>query len=372
MSEPGTGGAGVDGGKDPERRAEEVKRLAIEAGFDLCRIAPADPAAHADVFRDWVAGEKYGDMQWMARNPERRIDPRQVVDGARSVVVLALNYHPGDEPPRPARPGAVGRIARYAWNDDYHDLVLPRLRVLDRALAGMGGVQRHYVDTGPVLERDHASRAGLGWNGKSTVQIHRKLGTWFFLAELITTLELAVDEPENDHCGKCTRCIDACPTGAITAPHRLDARLCISYLTIEHKGSIPVELRPLMGDRIYGCDECLEVCPWNRFATISREAAFQAREPVFARRLRDWLDIDDETFRTLFRKSPIKRTKRVRFLRNVCVALGNVGDTGDLPALEKAAASGEPLIAEHAAWAIEEIQRRLGRAGRESVEPLEG
>jgi len=215
------------------------------------------------------------------------------------------------------------------------------------------------VDTGPVLERDFASDAGLGWNGKSTVQIHRHLGTWFFLAELLTTLDLAPDAPFGDHCGKCTACITACPTHAITAPRRLDARRCISYLTIEHHGAIPLEFREAMGDRIYGCDDCLDACPWNRFAAESREITFHAREAVFKNRLRDFLDLDDDGFRALFAKSPIKRIKRARFLRNVCVALGNTGTDADLPSLARAALDPDPLIFEHARWAVERIQERL-------------
>jgi epoxyqueuosine reductase len=190
------------------------------------------------------------------------------------------------------------------------------------------------------------------------MQIHRRLGTWFFLAEILTTLELPPDAPERDFCGKCTRCIDACPTQAITGPRTMDARRCVSYLTIEHKGSIPMEFRRAIGGRVYGCDDCLDACPWNRFAQISREAAFQARENVFTKELRDFLALDDDAFRALFAKSPIKRVKRPAFLRNVCVALGNIGNEADLSALDAAAADPHPLIAEHAAWAAAEIRAR--------------
>jgi epoxyqueuosine reductase len=209
-----------------------------------------------------------------------------------------------------------------------------------------------------VLERDFGALSGAGWHGKSTMLIHPKLGTWFFLAEILTTLELPADDPLPDRCGSCTRCLAACPTGALIDAHKLDARRCISYLTIELKGSIPLEMRPLIGDRIYGCDDCLEACPWNRFATESREIAFAAR-PFLDMSLRDLLRLDEDGFRALFRKSPIKRIKRRGFLRNVCVALGNVGTLADLPALEAAAADPEPLIAEHAHWAICQIKARL-------------
>lgn len=327
----------------------EAQRL----GFAECRIAPALPAAHREVFEQWVAEGKYGDMQWLARNVERRTDPQLVVPEARSVIVLAMNYFQGDAPRE-----TNYRIARYAWNDDYHDMIEARLWSLDALLKSHGGTQRHYVDTGPVLERDFASESGLGWNGKSTMQIHRGLGTWFFLATIITTLDLGADTPAKDLCGKCTRCIDACPTNAITAPHRMDARRCVSYLTIEHKGSIPLELRPLIGDRIYGCDDCLTACPWNKFAQVSHEATFAARESVFTMKLRDFLALTDEQFRDLFRKSPIKRIKRPAFLRNVCVALGNTGTRADLPALEIAANDPHELIAEHARWAVNQIVSR--------------
>jgi epoxyqueuosine reductase len=260
--------------------------------------------------------------------------------------------------PAPQPPQTPYRIARYAWNNDYHDLIEAKLRLLADFLTAHGGTQRPYVDTGPVLERDFASESGLGWGGKSTMQIHRHLGTWFFLADILTTLELPPDAPATDHCGKCTRCITACPTQAITAPRRMDARRCISYLTIESKGPIPLEFRHAIGDRIYGCDSCLDACPWNRHAQASHEATFQARATIFAHTLRDFLTLTDDTFRALFAKSPIKRIKRPAFLRNVCVALGNTGTPEDLPALEKAAADENALIAEHAQWAITEIQAR--------------
>lgn len=329
---------------------------ALELGFADCRIAPARPAAHREIYEQWVAEGKYGDMAWMAKNMDRRTDPCVVQPGAKTVIVLAMNYYQGKAPESAA--GGY-RIARYAWNEDYHDLIGKKLKELDAFLIHHGGIQRYYVDTGPVLERDFASEAGLGWGGKSTMQIHKQYGTWFFLAELISTLDLAIDTPARDLCGKCTRCIDACPTQAITAPRRMDARRCVSYLTIESKGVIPLEFRRAIGDRIYGCDDCLSACPWNKFAQISHEATFQAREPVFNKKLRDFLELDDDGFRALFAKSPIKRIKRPAFLRNVCVGLGNVGTEEDLPALEKAAQDEHPLISEHALWAIQEIRARL-------------
>jgi len=336
---------------------DQVKSWAAELGFDACRIARAHEATHADRFRDWLATGQHGSMAWLERTPERRCDPRQVLPGCQAIICLALNYFPGDSPPPGTHPGGY-RIARYAWNDDYHDLIDKRLREFRLKLQSLGGTHKPYVDTGPVLERDFASDAGLGWNGKSTLQIHPRLGTWFFLAEILTTLDLTPDAPFGDHCGKCTRCLTACPTQAITAPHQLDARRCISYLTIEHHGPIPLELREAIGDRIYGCDACLEACPWNRFAQQARELTFHARPAIFENRLRDFLGLDDTAFRALFAQSPIKRLKRPRFLRNVCVALGNTGNPDDLPALARAAADPDPLVSEHALWAIQKIRSR--------------
>ena len=323
---------------------------ALALGFDECRIAPAGIPPHADAFREWLAGGNHGDMAWLERNADRRTNPALVLEDVKSVIVLAMNYW--------QRGDAAPAIARYAWGDDYHDIMEPKLWKLDAWLQTHGGKQRQYVDTGPVLERDFAALSGMGWHGKSTMLIHPKLGTFFFLAAIFTTLELPVDEPASDHCGKCTRCITACPTGAIVAPQKVDARLCISYLTIENKGPIPVELRPLIGHRIYGCDACLDACPWNRFARESREVGFAAREFI-GMPLRDFLALDDDAFRTLFRKSPIKRIKRARFLRNVCVALGNSGTADDLPALDRAAAEPDALIAEHAAWGAARIRERV-------------
>ncbi|MGI8435756.1 MAG: tRNA epoxyqueuosine(34) reductase QueG [Chthoniobacterales bacterium] len=337
-----------------ERLKAELQERAAALGFDACRIAPALPPPHREQFEDWLADGAAGEMEWMARSAEKRGDPEKVLPGARSVVVLALSYWQGGEAERTGG----GRIARYAWGDDYHDVMLARLRELDDFLQTRGGQQKCYVDTGPILERDFAAEAGVGWHGKSTMLLDRQLGTWFFLGVILTTLTLAPDSAQTPRCGACKRCITACPTGAITAPHRLDARRCISYLTIELKGSIPIEFRPLIGDRIYGCDDCLDACPWNRFARSSREVAFAARPAVADTPLRDFLSLDDEQFRALFRGSPIKRIKRRGFLRNVCVALGNIGTAADLAALQRAATDPEPLIAAHARWAIERIDAR--------------
>jgi len=336
---------------------QAIIQRARELGFDECRFTRANVPAHAQAFREWIEAGKAGEMAWLERNADRRTDPQLVLPGAKTIVVLGMSYWQG-EAPTADNPAATGRVARYAWGDDYHDLIEKKLREFEALFIAHGGVQKRYVDTGPMLERDHAATAGLGWQGKSTMLISRQLGTWFFLAEILTTLEIEPDEPAHDHCGNCTRCITACPTGAITAPHQLDARRCVSYLTIENPGPIPEEYRQQIGDRIYGCDDCLAVCPWNRFAKVSHESTFAAREFVHGFALRDFLALDDEQFRTLFRKSPIKRIKRPRFLRNVCVALGNVGQPDDLPALRRAAEDPHPLIADHARWAITQILSR--------------
>jgi epoxyqueuosine reductase len=362
----------IDDVGSPISRAElkpQLVAFARELGFDSCRVTACAPPAHADEFRDWLKKGAAGEMSYMERGEEKRCDPQKVLPGARSIVVLALNYFQGAAPK--AFGAATGRIARYAWGDDYHDVIAAKLDKIDNFLREFGGEQKCYVDTGPVLERDYASQAGVGWHGKSTMLIDERLGTWFFLAEILTTLELPPDEPARDRCGTCKRCITACPTGAITAPHRLDARRCISYLTIELKSSIPLEFRPLIGDRIFGCDDCLDACPWNRFAQVSRESAFSARRSTIAFALRDYLKLSDAEFRNLFQNSPIKRIKRGGFLRNVCVALGNFGTSDDLPALQRAAAGSEPLIAEHAVWALEQILRResIARGERTRTTP---
>ena len=350
-----------------DRLKQDLIAFARQLGFDRCRIARCESPRHAEEFGEWIEQGAAGEMHYMARGAGKRANPQQVLPGARSVVSLALNYWQGEESEKKRRTSnakhrisnvKTGRIARYAWGDDYHDVIEAKLKKLDEFLQQLGGAQKCYVDTGPVLERDFAAEAGIGWHGKSTMLIDRKLGTWFFLAEVLTTLDLTPDEAQPDRCGTCHRCIAACPTGAITSPHRLDARRCISYLTIELKSAIPLEFRSLIGDRIFGCDECLDACPWNRFAETSRETAFQARPATVGMSLSDYLALNDEEFRALFRDSPIKRIKRRGFLRNVCVALGNVGDVNDLPALQKAAADPEPLIAEHARWAIEQIELR--------------
>lgn len=334
----------------PEQLKTNIQFIAKQIGFDDCRFSVATTSPHSARFYEWLAEGTAGDMKWLERDPQRRVDPREILPGAATVISLALNYNPGKHPQNDYR------IAKYSFNQDYHDIVDDMLKDLNEALIEMGGQQRYYVDTGPILERDFATASGLGWNGKSTVQIHPKLGTWFFLCELITTLAIPSDKIHHDRCGKCTSCIQACPTNAITAPRKMDARKCISYLTIEHHGSIPEELRPLMGDRIYGCDDCLSACPWNKFASLARETKFHAKQEIFKYSLRDFLSFNEAQFRHVFAKSPIKRIKLNKFLRNVCVAIGNTGNANDITILEETSRRHDPLVKEHAQWAIRQIK----------------
>ena len=329
-----------------------IRQHAHELGFDACQFTTADAPARADYFERWLAAGRHGEMGYLQRNAFKRVDPQQVLPGAKSIICLAVSYG-----------GEAGQIARYARYTDYHDVIAERIKALTEHVNRVGGRARSlwYVDTGPFLERELAQRAGLGFVGKHTNLISRRLGNWFFLSEIITTVELEPDTPEPNRCGTCTRCIDACPTEAITAPFQLDARRCISYLTIELKGSIPEELRPAIGQRIYGCDDCLAACPWNRFAAEANMMRPHAREDLAAPDLIELLDLTDDAFKQRFAGTPILRTKRRGLLRNVCVALGNVGDERSLAALERAANDPEPLIREHALWAIQRISERVGK-----------
>lgn len=329
----------------------------MELGFDICRFTEAKPPDHAREFGTWLAEGRHGAMGYLAHNAHKRIDPQKVLAGAKTVLVVAASYSFETKTSVIER----GQIARYAQYADYHDVMGERLKHLSAFVdqtGGAGSKSLWYVDTGPLLERDLAQRAGIGFIGKHTNVISRELGNWFFLGEIISTAEIAPDASERNRCGTCERCIHACPTNAITAPFQLDARRCISYLTIELKGSIPLELRPLIGNRIYGCDDCLAVCPWNRFAKAGSLMAPHRRRDLEQPDLIELLGLDDAGFKKRFAGTPMLRTKRRGLLRNVCVALGNVADASALPPLQKAAADPEALIAEHARWAIDQIQKR--------------
>jgi epoxyqueuosine reductase len=353
-----------------------IRQRARELGFDDCRFTSAAAPEHRVHLDRWLATGQHGEMAWIARNAHKRADPQQVLAGVRTVICLAVSYAEEEVTSNQCSvssggpeasalntehwPLNTGVVARYARFPDYHDLLAEPLRQLTAFVDQLGGGTRSlwYVDTGPVLERDLAQRAGLGFAGKHTNLISRRLGNWFFLAEILTPLELEPDAPEKNRCGSCTRCITACPTQAITAPFQLDARRCISYLTIELKGAIPVELRPAIGNRIYGCDDCLAACPWNRFAQAGSLMRGHARADLAQPDLLELLALDDAAFKRRFAGTPMLRTKRRGLLRNVCVALGNVGDASALPALRQAATDPEPLIAEHAQWAIRQVEQR--------------
>jgi epoxyqueuosine reductase len=348
------GAAYVDGDATVVTLEEQIKSKALALGFDLVGIAPAGPAAGFAFFERWLAGGRHGEMGYLAHNPERRSDPRHLLPGAKSIVAVASNYHAAGPAPRPGQ----GRVARYALGDDYHEVMGGKLAALVEAIRKLrpGAQAKVCVDTAPVLEREMAQRAGLGWIGKNTMLLHRQFGQWLFLGEILLDVPLRPDAPETrDRCGRCVRCIAACPTRALVAPRELDARRCISYLTIELKGAIPPELRPLIGNRVFGCDDCLEVCPWNRFARQAREPGFSPRADLTTPELLGLLELTEENFQRRFARSPILRAKRRGLLRNVCVALGNARDPRAVPALRRALEDAEPLVREHAAWALERM-----------------
>ncbi|MEO6062789.1 MAG: tRNA epoxyqueuosine(34) reductase QueG [Thermoflexales bacterium] len=341
--------------------ASGLRKSALEHGFDLIGIAPAGPTPGAARFWAWLAAGYAGEMGYLAREPERRADPRLAFEGARWLLLAGVSYDSLAVPIATLTDPARGRIARYAWGDDYHDVLTPRLRELGESI---GGRSRAYVDTGPVLERAWAERAGLGFIGKNTCLIHRTRGSYFFLGAILIADEISQDEvPEPGPrkalagCGACRRCLDACPTQAFPAPGVLDARRCISYLTIELKGAIPVELRPRMGNWIFGCDVCQDVCPYVR--RYSAATPLREFHPIdadrAAPRLLDALAWDREAFNQRFRGSALKRAKWRGVMRNVCVAAGNWGDPNCLPLLERHARGDDALVAEHAAWAIARI-----------------
>jgi len=356
---------------------ERIKSRATDLGFDLIGVAPAGHAMRADAYAQWTEAGLAGEMAYMTRDPRRRQDVRHFMPEARSVVVVGLSHYTFDLPDEIKRDPSRGLIARYAWGLDYHDVMTPRLRELlafIRAEARREIQAKVYVDTGPVLERDFAEQAGLGFTGKNTCLIHPRTGSWLFLGEIILDLELDYDAPVTSiGCGSCTRCLIACPTDAFVAPYVLDARRCISYLTIELKGNIPRELRPLLGNRIFGCDDCQDVCPWpRRFARQTTEQAFY---PVdidrAAPRLLELIALTPEQFRMRFKGTPIMRARRKGLLRNVAVGLGNWGDEAAVPALSNALNDGEPLVRANAAWALGQIDIPAARNALEARRQIE-
>ena len=341
---------------------ERVTALALALGFDLAGVARAEPGRHAAFLRDWLARGYGGEMAYLARNVERREDPRRVLPGARSVIAVALVYDPGA---RPEPSGSSIRVARYAGGDDYHDVLIDRVRALEAALSPLARKPvrtRGYVDTGPVLERACAADAGLGWIGKNTCLIHPRLGSYLFLGVVLTDLALAPGAPEPDHCGSCRACLDACPTGAFPEPYVLDATRCLSYTTIELRGAIPEDLRAGQGDWGFGCDVCQEVCPWNQRGRrgvpadpLGLRARLAPREEWRAPSLAWALELSEQTWREAARGTALRRTGYRGLLRNALIAAGNSRDASLAPLVRRHLEGGDPVLAEHARWALERL-----------------
>jgi epoxyqueuosine reductase len=338
--------------QDPEQLRTAIAEKARAVGIDRIGFSPARIPESSSRLEEWLARDYHGEMAWMSRSFERRADASRSLPGALSLVCCAVNYYQGP----PAEPSlARGVVSSYARGTDYHEIVGRKLRELAEFIEAEAGVAtKVYVDTGPVLEKAYAVAAGLGWIGKHSNLLSRNGSSWFFLGEILLPLDLgsAPGDPVPDHCGSCTRCIAACPTGAIVEPYVVDSRLCISYLTIELRGRIPRALRPLISNRIYGCDDCQDVCPWNRFAVKSEESAFFPREPLASMDLVAMLGMSRDDFLDATRTSAIRRARYPGFLRNVAVALGNARDPGSVPALSRALYHDEPLVRGHAAWAL--------------------
>lgn len=345
---------------------EEARRL----GFDDVRVGRAKFEPHvSEEFDAFVAGGYHGDMAWMADTAERRRTPEALWADVRSVISLSVNYGPADDPMALLTRKDRGAVSVYARGKDYHDVIKKRLKALARWLVEQSSDAdvKVFVDTAPVLEKPLAESAGLGWQGKHTNLVSREFGSWTFLGEIFTTLDLPPDAPENDHCGSCRSCLDICPTNAFLDAHRLDARRCISYLTIEHKGHIPSDLRPLMGNRIYGCDDCLAVCPWNKFAQVADVSVLNPRLELQAPRLADLVQLDDASFRTVFAGSPVKRIGRDRFVRNVLIAIGNSDDISLASYAEPLCQDPSPLVRAMAVWALGQLSTSRAVRRREDV-----
>ncbi len=351
-----------------------IRQKAVELGFDAVGFAPVGLAGEVrENLAAFLDGGLHGEMDWLAAKADRRREPSALWPEARSVIALAMAYTP--EPGAFEgldRPGA-GHISVYARGRDYHDVVKKRLKALGRWICDeFPGDVKVFVDTAPVMEKPVAREAGLGWQGKHTNLVSRAHGSWLFLGEVFTTLDLPADKPENDHCGTCRACLDACPTNAFPQPYRIDARRCISYLTIEHKGPIDRELRSLIGNRIYGCDDCLAACPWNRFARAAPVAELRARPELSSGGLVALSELDDGAFRKLFAQTAVKRVGRDRFVRNVLIALGNVGGDGAVEAVKARLEDASPLIRGAAVWAYAQLaSREAFRAARERLAPQE-
>ena len=343
--------------------SDRLKAEAARTGFAACGIAPADAAPLAGArLRAWLDEGAHGEMIWMESRAEQRASPAALWPEVRSVIALGLSYAPAEDPLRLEAKPSIGRVSVYAQGGDYHDVVKRKLKELARWLVAEAACEvKVFVDTAPVMEKPLAEAAGLGWQGKHTNLVSREHGSWLFLSAIFTTLELVPDQPGTGRCGRCNACLAACPTNAFPAPFRLDARRCISYLTIEHKGPVPEALRPALGNRIYGCDDCLAVCPWNKFAqTAAANLAFAPRAELAAPELTDLLALDDAGFRQLFAGSPIKRIGRARFVRNCLYAAGNSGDPALRPAVTPLLEDADPVVRDAAAWALQQLAAPVG------------
>jgi epoxyqueuosine reductase len=329
-------------------------------GFDCIGVTAPDRIARArQHFLEFVGSGAYGEMEWLAANPERRANPRALWPDVRSVIMLGVNYGPDQDPLALLEQHSRGAISVYAKGDDYHDVIKKNLKGLARWLVAAAPCEvKVFVDTAAVLEKPLAQAAGLGWQGKHTNLVSRRFGSWLFLGAIFTTLELPFDAAETDHCGSCRACLEICPTAAFPAPYKLDARRCISYLTIEHKGPIPPEFRKAIGNRIYGCDDCLAACPWNKFAQAGRETRLAARDELRAPALADLARLDDAAFRRRFSKSPVKRIGRDRFIRNVLIAIGNSADRDLADIAKELLADASPLVRGAAVWAVSQLLAR--------------
>lgn len=337
-----------------ETIADDIKALALRAGFHAVGITtPKSVLPAGERFRDFVAAGYHGQMTWMEGKADRRADPSVLWPDVKSVIMLGMNYGPADNPLALLDERDRASISVYARNKDYHDIVKKALKRVARAMVAQWPSEvKVFVDTAPVLEKPLAGAAGLGWQGKHTNLVSRGYGSWLFLGAIYTTLDLPIDSAEPDHCGRCQNCLDICPTNAFVAPYKLDARRCISYLTIEYNGLIPLEFRQAMGNRIYGCDDCLAVCPWNKFASVTDEAGYWARPELTAPFLADLAQLDDPEFRQVFSGSPIKRIGRGRFIRNLLIAMGNSGNKALLPQIEGLLQDDLPVIRGSAIWAL--------------------
>ena len=336
---------------------------ALELGFDAVRVTTPDAIEPAAMhLANFLRDGRHGDMAWMATHEARRADPRALWEPVASIVMLGLSYAPGTDPMLALEDKSRGAISVYAQRRDYHDILKSKLKQLARVLTGDGAEARVFVDTAPLMEKPLAAAAGIGWQGRHTNLVSREHGSWLFLGAILTTAELAPDTPEPDHCGSCRRCLDICPTSAFPAPYQLDARRCIAYLTIEHKGHIAPEFRAAIGNRVFGCDDCLAVCPWNKFAEVAHEARLGLREEAANPPLAELLALDDREFRLRFAGSPIKRTGRDRFVRNCLIAAGNSGDAGLLPAIEQLVSDASPLVRAMAVWALQRLAEADGFA----------